>query len=69
MAFASASCSSSSLATLESETYVFTTGSSLESSKTFLDPLSEDKFALGSRVTKLGIEDGVTNNEEPSFIA
>ena len=66
---ASASCSSSSLATLESETCVYTTGSSLESLKTFLDPPSEDKSTAGPWVTELGIEDGVTTNEEPSFMA
>ena len=40
----------------ESETLFFVTGSSLESSRTSPDPLSEDKSALGLRVAELGID-------------
>ena len=66
---ASASCSSPSLFSLELETHVFTTSSFLEFSKTSSDPSSEDKPALGPRVAELGIEDGVTTKQEPSFTA
>ena len=43
-------------------------GSSSGSSRTSLEPL-EDKSALGPRVVKLGMEEGVTTKEEPSFTA
>ena len=66
---ASASCSSPPLSSSELETRVFITGSSSESSKTFSNPSSEDKSALGPQVTKLGIKDWVTTKEEPSFMA
>ena len=66
---ASARCSSSSLALLESETCFLTTGSSSESSRTSSDPSLEDKSASGPRVVELGIKEGVTTNEEPFFIA
>lgn len=45
------------------------TSSSSKSSRTFSDPSSEDKSILGPRVAELGIEDGVTTKEEPSFTA
>ena len=61
--------SSSSLALSEPETRVLTMGSSLESLKTSLDPLSEDKFVSNPRVVELRIKDGVTTKEEPSFTA
>ena len=64
---ASASCLSPLLSSSKSEAHVFMTGSSLESLKTSFDPSSKDKSASGSRVAKLGIEDGVTTKEEPSF--
>ena len=64
-----ASYSSPSLSSLELETRVFMTGSSLESSRTSSDPLSKDKSASGPRVVEMGIEDGVTTKKEPSFIA
>ena len=67
MPTASASCSSPSLASSESKTHVFTTGSSSKSLKTSSDPSSKDKSALGPRVAKLGIEDGVTTKEESFF--
>ena len=52
----------------ESEILFFRTGSSSGSSRMFLDS-SEDKFASRPRVAELGIEDGVTTKEEPSFTA
>ena len=45
---------------LESETLFFMTGSSLEFSRTSSNPSSEDKFALGPQVAKLGMDKGVT---------
>lgn len=60
---------SSSLASSESETCVLTPGSSSGSSKASLDSSSNEKSALGPRVAELGIEDGVTTNEDPSFTA
>ena len=32
-------------------------------------PSSKDKFASGPRVAKLGIDEGMTTREEPSFMA
>ena len=45
------------------------TGSSSESLRTSLDPLSEDKSTSSPQVAELGIEDRVTTKEKPSFIA
>ena len=45
------------------------TGSSSESLRTSLDPLSEDKSTSSPRVVELGIEDRVTTKEKPSFTA
>ena len=45
------------------------TGSSLESLRTSLDPLSEDKSTSSPRVAELGIKDRVTTKEKPSFTA
>ena len=64
---ASASCLSPSLSSSELKICVFMTGSSSKSSRTSLDPSSEDKFASGPRVVELGIEDRVTTKEKPSF--
>jgi len=66
---ASASYSSPSLSSSESETCVFMMGSSSESSKTSFDPSLKDKSASGPQVAELGIEDGVTTKKEPSFTA
>ena len=59
------SCSSPSSSS-ELEILFFMVGSSLESSRTSSDP-SKDKSASGPRVAKLGMDDGVTTREEPSF--
>jgi len=53
---------------LESETLFFMVGSSLGSSRTSSDP-SKDRSASGPCVAKLGMEEGVTTKEEPSFTA
>ena len=53
---------------LELEILFFKTGSSSKSSRTSLDPL-EDKSTSGPRVAELGIEEGITTNEESSFTA
>ena len=53
---------------LELEILFFKTGSSSRSSRTSLDPL-EDKSTSGPRVAELGIEEGITTNEESSFTA
>ena len=66
---ASVSCPPPSLSSSESETLVFMTGSSSESSRTSSDPLSKDKSTSSPRVAELGMEDGVTTKEESSFIA
>lgn len=60
---ASVSCSPSSL---ESEILVLMICLSLESLRAFSDPSSEDKSASGPRVAKLGMNEGVTSNEELS---
>ena len=52
----------------ESEILFFRTGSSSGSSRMSSD-FSEDKSALGPCMAKLGMEDGVTTKEEPSFTA
>ena len=52
----------------ELEILFFETGSSSGSSRTSSDPL-EDKSTLGPHVAELGMEEGVTTNEEPSFTA
>ena len=62
---ASASWSSSSSSS-ESEILFFMVGSSSESSRTSSN-LSEDKSASSPRVAELGMEEGVTTKEEPSF--
>ena len=49
------------------KTLVFMTGSSSESSRTSSNPSSENKSASSLRVAELGMEDGVTIKEEPSF--
>ena len=41
--------------------------SSLESSRTSLDPSSEDKSTSGPWVVKLRMDEGVTTKEKPSF--
>lgn len=43
--------------------------SSSKSLRTSLELLLEGKFASSPRVAELGIEDGVTTKEEPSFTA
>ena len=53
----------------ESKTLFFATSSSLESSRTSLYPSSENKSASGPQVAKIGMDKGVTTNEEPSFTA
>lgn len=63
------SCSPPSLSSSKSETLVFITGSSSKSSRTSSNPSSEDKFASSPQVAKLGMEEGVTTKEEPSFMA
>ena len=45
------------------------TGSSLEPSRTSSDSLLEDKSASDFQVAELGMDEGVTTNEEPSFPA
>ena len=62
------SCSPPPSSSLESETLVLMIGSSSESSRTSLDPSLEDKSALGFWVAELGMDEGVTT-EEQSFIA
>ena len=62
-------CLSPSLPSSESKTRVYATGSFSESSKTSSNLSSKDKFVSSPRVTKLGIKDGVTTKEEPSFMA
>ena len=57
-----------SFSLLESEILFFKTGSSSRSSRTFWDPL-EDKSTSGPPVVELGMEEGVTTSEEPSFTA
>ena len=66
---ASASYLSPSLPSLESKARVFVMGSFSESSKTSSNLSSKDKFVSSPRVTKLGIKDGVTTKEKPSFMA
>ena len=51
---------------LDSEILFFMMGSSSGSARTSFDP-SEDKSASGPRVAELGMEEGVTIKEEPSF--
>ena len=51
---------------LDSEILLFMVGSSSGSLRALSDP-SEDKSALGPRVVELGMEEGVTTKEEPSF--
>ena len=53
----------------ESKTLFFATSSSLESSRTSSYPSSENKFASDPQVAKLGMDKGLTTNEEPSFTA
>jgi len=53
---------------LESKILFFMVGSSSRSSRTSSDP-SKDKSASGPRVAELGMEEGVTTKEEPSFTA
>ena len=52
----------------ESEILFFRTSSSSGSSRMSSD-FSEDKSASGPHMEKLGMEDGVTTKEEPSFTA
>ena len=52
----------------DSEILLFMVGSSSGFSKPSSDAL-EDKSASGPRVAELGMEEGVTTKEEPSFIA
>ena len=52
----------------ESEILFFRIGASSGSSRMSSDP-SEDKFVSGLRVAELGMEEGVTIREEPSFAA
>ena len=52
----------------ESEILFFETGSSSGSLRMSSDP-SEDKSTSGPRVAELGMEEGVTTSEEPSFTA
>ena len=52
----------------KSKILFFKIGSSSGSLRTSLDP-SEDKSTLGPHVAELGMEEGVTTNEEPSFTA
>ena len=66
---ASISYSLPSSSSSDSETVVFMTSSSLESSRTSSNPSSEDKFALGPRVAELGVDERVATKEEPSFTA
>ena len=66
---ASISYSLPSSSSSDSKTVVFMTSSSLESSRTSLNPSSEDKFALGPRVAELGVDERVATKEEPSFTA
>ena len=66
---ASASFSPPSLSSSQLETLVFMTGSSSESSRTSLNPLSEDKSTSSPWVAELGMEEGVTTKEESSFTA
>ena len=68
MPMAPVSCSPP-ISSSESETLFFMTSSSLESLRTSSDPSLEDKSALGPRVAELGIDEGVTTKEEPSFTA
>ena len=63
----SASCSAFS-SSLESETLFFMVESSSESLRTSSDP-SKDKSASDPRVAELGMEEGVTTKDEPSFTA
>ena len=65
----SVSYSSPSSSSSKSETLVFMIGSSSESSRTFSDPSSKDKSASGPQVAELGMDEGVTTKEEPSFMA
>ena len=65
---ASVSCSSLPSSSLESKTFILVIGSSSESSRTSLDPSLEDKSTLGFRVAELGMDKGMTT-EEQSFIA
>ena len=53
---------------LESKILFFRTGALSESSRMSSDP-SEDKSVSGPRVAELGMEEGVTTREEPSFTA
>ena len=53
----------------ESETIFFMIDSSLEFSRTSLDPSFEDKSTSGPRLVELGIDERVATNEEPSFMA
>lgn len=52
-------------ASSESDTLVFTIGSSSKSSWTSSDPLSGDNSTLGTWVAKTRMEDGVTTNKDP----
>ena len=63
------SVSESALSSLSDlEIMFFMMGSSSGSSSMSSDP-SEDKSASGPRVAELGMEEGVTTKEEPSFVA
>ena len=62
-------CSLPSPSSSKSETIVLMTSSSSESSRTSSDPSLEDKSASGPWVVELGMDEGVTTNEEPPFIA
>ena len=53
---------------LESKILFFKTSSSFGSSRMSLDP-SKDKSTSGPRVVELGMEEGATTSEEPSFTA
>ena len=63
---ASVSCSPPS-SSLKSETLFFVTGSSLESLRISSDPSFKEKSVLSPQVVELGMDKGVTTNEEPSF--
>ena len=66
---ASVSYSLPSSSSSDSETVVFMTSSSSESSRTSLNPSSEDKSTSGPRVAELGMDERMTTKEKPSFTA
>ena len=55
---------SSSKASSESETLIFITSSSLESSRTSLDTSLRDNSTSGTWVVEIRIEEGVITNED-----